>query len=65
VKSVRTAAIVVLLAAPLAACGDDNGADSITLVAYDSFPDEGPINDALAAFTEETGVDVELVRKAM
>jgi thiamine transport system substrate-binding protein len=60
---VHAAALVVLLAAPLAsACGDDGGgADSITLVAYDSFPDEGPINDALAAFTEETGVDVELV----
>jgi thiamine transport system substrate-binding protein len=61
VKPVRSTAIVVVLAAALAACGDEGGADSITLVAYDSFPDEGPIRDALAAFTEDTGVGVEVV----
>src|SRR5262245_35362040 len=46
----------------LVACGDDGGADSITLVTYDSFPSEDTsLNEALATFTEETGVDVELV----
>ena len=63
-KLERTTA-AVLLAIPLVACGDDDGggaADSITLVAYDSFPEQGTsLNDALTAFTEETGVDVELV----
>ena len=39
-----------------------DGAESITLVAYDSFPTEDTsLNAALAAFTEDTGVDVELV----
>jgi thiamine transport system substrate-binding protein len=61
VSPARTAAVVVLLAATLGACGDDGGTDSITLVTYDSFPTEGSLNDALAAFTEETGVVVELV----
>ena len=61
-KPSRAVAPLLLLAAPLAACGDDGGAESITLVAYDSFPEQDTsLNAALAAFTEETGVDVELV----
>ncbi len=48
-----------------AACGNDgpSGAGAtVTLVAYDSFPVEGtPINDALASFTAETGIEVELL----
>lgn len=37
-------------------------AESITLVAYESFPTEGtPINDQLAVFTEQTGIDVEVL----
>jgi thiamine transport system substrate-binding protein len=44
----------------------DGGADlepvDLTLVVYDSFPLEGTsLNDALAAFTTSSGVDVELV----
>ncbi len=36
--------------------------DSVTLVVYDSFPLEGTtLNDALAGFTEATGIDVQLV----
>ena len=64
--------LAALLAAALAlpACGDDGTStasvadepDTITLVAYDSFPVEGtPINDALTAFTAETGVEVEIL----
>jgi thiamine transport system substrate-binding protein len=63
---------LVLLAA---ACGDgaDDDADTgtpdpttgsgtVTLVAYDSFPVEGTVvNDALAAFTAETGIEVTIL----
>jgi thiamine transport system substrate-binding protein len=35
---------------------------SITLVTYDSFPEaDTSLNDALAAFTEETGIDVDVL----
>jgi thiamine transport system substrate-binding protein len=35
---------------------------SVTLVTYDSFPDaDTPLNDALDQFTDETGIDVELL----
>ena len=44
------------------ACGDDSPPDAVTLVAYDSFPTEGTaLNDALAAFTDDTGIAVELL----
>ena len=53
---------LLLTLGAVASCGDDGGADSITLVTYDSFPAEGtPLNDALTAFTEETGIAVELL----
>jgi thiamine transport system substrate-binding protein len=40
--------------------GDPAG--SITLVAYDSFPEgDTPVNDALAAFTAETGIGVDVL----
>jgi thiamine transport system substrate-binding protein len=58
----RSFATIIAICALVAACGDDGGADSITLVTHDSFPaEEGPLSDALAAFTEETGIDVEHV----
>jgi thiamine transport system substrate-binding protein len=49
--------------------GESDGApaattDSVTLVAYDSFPapdPENPVHQALADFTDETGVEVELL----
>ncbi len=43
---------------------DGAGAETVTLVAYDSFPaadDENPVHQALAEFTAETGVEVELL----
>ena len=51
----------------MAACGDDGSPtadepDTITLVAYDSFPapdPDNPIHAALAEFTAETGIAVE------
>jgi thiamine transport system substrate-binding protein len=71
----RVLAITWLVAGLLgAACGDDRtstpaatggttGAPSaITMVVYDSFPTEGtPLNDALAEFSADTGIDVHLV----
>ncbi len=36
---------------------------TVTLVAYDSFPEEGTsLNQSLASFTAETGIEVELLR---
>jgi thiamine transport system substrate-binding protein len=41
-------------------CGGDD--DAVTLVVYESFPIEGtPVNDALDGFTEETGIEVEIL----
>ena len=60
----------MLLGLALAACGDDGATtdtdepDSITLVAYDSFPapdPENPLYIAFAEFTAETGIDVEVL----
>jgi thiamine transport system substrate-binding protein len=43
-------------------CGGDDEPSAITLITYDSFPTERtPLNDALAAFTEDTGIAVEIV----
>ena len=58
----RTLPAVLLTAATiLTACRDDDPA-AITLVTYDSFPESGTsLNEALDAFTDETGIPVELV----
>ena len=42
----------------------DEPGETVTLVAYDSFPaadDENPVHQALADFTAETGIEVELL----
>ncbi|MEL6890557.1 MAG: thiamine ABC transporter substrate-binding protein [Actinomycetota bacterium] len=45
-----------------ASASDSELADSITLVAYESFPTEGTgVNEQLANFTAETGIDVEIL----
>jgi thiamine transport system substrate-binding protein len=45
-----------------AASTDAAGTTTLTLVAYDSFPEgDTPLNDALAMFTDETGIDVHLL----
>lgn len=65
--SVNKVFIVGLAAAlTLAACGDDTSTSStpaaLTLVAYDSFPTKDtPLNAALAAFTADTGIAVDIV----
>lgn len=49
----------------VASCGDDDSSDApvtLTLVTYESFPDaDTPLNDALDAFTERTGIEVEIL----
>jgi thiamine transport system substrate-binding protein len=73
----RSLPLIAAIGIALAACGDDRAdpapqvtttvlADSVTLVAYDSFPVDDPdapdpIGTALAEFTATTGVDVELL----
>jgi len=62
----RRAALAVgaaLLAAGVAACGDDEPSMpvTLTLVTYDSFPAaDTSLNTALATFTEQTGIGVTL-----
>ncbi len=69
----RIGAVATTVALVAAACGsDDDGAststdvaataDSITLVTYDSFPEsDTSLNDALAEFSADTGIDVEIL----
>ncbi len=70
-----TLGIVVALGAALTACASDDDASGapdsttsagaptgITLVAYDSFPEsDTSLNDALAEFSADTGIDVEIL----
>jgi thiamine transport system substrate-binding protein len=53
---------MTMLAIAVAACASDDDGDTITLVTYDSFPDaDTSLNDALAEFGAETGIDVEIL----
>jgi thiamine transport system substrate-binding protein len=59
----RTIALALAAGLGLAACGGDEP-DTITLVAYDSFPSgepDDPIRIALDEFTAETGIAVEIL----
>ncbi len=65
----RAAAALALVALPalVAACGDDDAGgasldgQTVTLLTYDSFPEsDTTLNEALEAFSADTGVDVEL-----
>jgi thiamine transport system substrate-binding protein len=57
-----TALLTVALGAGLIACGDDDDAPAaLTLVVYDSFPDSGTLTDALATFTDDTGIAVDVL----
>jgi thiamine transport system substrate-binding protein len=60
---VALAATSAITAAVIGACADPSSA-TVTLVTYDSFPapdPENPIHVALAEFTAQTGIDVEVV----
>jgi len=66
------ALILLLLAIPMIGCGDDADSSNdtstgtsttVTMLVYDSFPTDGtPLNDALADFTNETGIKVRLLK---
>ena len=68
----RVATIATAAGLVAAACGSDDAAsttdttapvaDSVTLVTYDSFPEaDTSLNDALADFSTETGIDIEIL----
>ena len=74
--TLRTTATIAVATLLVAACGDDGtdtgsggtestavpAAESVTLVTYDSFPEgDTSLNEALDAFTDDTGIDVELL----
>ena len=60
-KTRTLCAPALLLSMSLVACSDDDGS-KVTMLVYDSFPTEGtPLNDALDEFTDETGIQVELL----
>ena len=55
-------ALVAGAALLVASCYGSDKPDTVTLVAYDSFPvADTSINDALATFTAETGINVEIL----
>ena len=60
--------LVLAIASVLAAgCGDDDSGDVVTMVVYDSYPDDSadqpnPLQVALDAFTSDTDIDVELLK---
>ncbi|MEO6651607.1 MAG: thiamine ABC transporter substrate-binding protein [Ilumatobacteraceae bacterium] len=60
--AVTTAVAVAVALVAVSACSGDEP-DTITLLAYESFPSEpdGPIALALDEFTEQTGIEVEVV----
>jgi len=67
----RALACVALGAAGLslvaAACGDDDSDNVVTMVVYDSYPDDSadtpnPLQIALDEFTADTGIDVQLLK---
>lgn len=64
-RTTRFAAGLTIAALAATSCGGDEP-DSLTLIAYDSFPtgEDDPITLALAEFTEETGIDVEVITAA-
>jgi len=63
VKRLLALAVATLVTA--AACSSDEP-NSLTLLTYDSFPtdEDDPVTVALAEFTDETGIDVDVVKSA-
>jgi thiamine transport system substrate-binding protein len=60
----RGATVLAAALLTVAACGDSEGAtpETITLVAYESFPSEGTqVNELLDDFSAQTGIDVEIL----
>ena len=60
-RTLVAAAAVASFALAAAACSDDDP-NAVTLVVYDSFPTaDTSLNEALASFTADTGIDVEIL----
>ncbi len=60
-RVVLAATVMLSMSMSLIACGDDDP-KTLTMLVYDSFPTEGtPLNDALAEFTRDTGIKVQLL----
>jgi thiamine transport system substrate-binding protein len=57
-STIRVLAALLVLTFVAASCGDDDGV-TITLLAHDSF---ALSDETLAAFTDETGIDVEILQ---
>ena len=65
----RVASCLALVFLPVitSACDDDDTGDRVTMVVYDSYPDDSaetpnPLQVALDEFTAETGIEVELLK---
>src|SRR5262245_21313488 len=61
------AVVLVAIASITAACGDDDSGDVVTMVVYDSYPDDSayepnPLQVALDEFTADSGIEVELLK---
>lgn len=57
----RLSALSLIVPLLSISCSDDESA-TVTMLVYDSFPTSGtPLNDALAEFTEDTGIKVRLL----
>jgi thiamine transport system substrate-binding protein len=69
-RRTRAGAALAVVALPVlsAACGDDDDSgDVVTMVVYDSYPDDSadepnPLQLALDEFTTDTGIEVELLK---
>jgi thiamine transport system substrate-binding protein len=63
-RNTRSTAFALVATLVIAACGDPEPADtpeSITLIAHESFAEGAHDIDAFALFTEDTGIEVELI----
>jgi thiamine transport system substrate-binding protein len=62
----RHAVALTLAALVAASCGGDDDPGSVTLITYESFPTgvDDPVTLALEEFTEETGIEVEVITSA-
>jgi thiamine transport system substrate-binding protein len=66
-RPIVATAVFTATALLLAACGDDDSEDVVTMVVYDSYPDDdaeqpNPLQVALDEFSADTGIDVSLLK---
>jgi thiamine transport system substrate-binding protein len=66
-RTIAALAAAAAIVAPLACGGDGGDDDTLTFVVYDSYPDDdpsqpNPLQLALDEFTEESGIEIELLK---